>query len=156
MKTIFRTRLTDVDSTAIDTLGDLRFEQDKIYKYVRLENNTATVTGAAGDMTAYFAEVGAETNRVVLDYSDGDAKPIGSGCITATVAGVADTAEYVWVQVTGPVTLPTGLGAGNDGDSYFCDAGNDKQLIVGAATDDPICAHATDQSADKVIIKCAF
>lgn len=58
IKQTFVTKLTDVNSTAQEVLGTLRFEGNKVYKYVEIKNTTATVAGAAGDPVAYFAATG--------------------------------------------------------------------------------------------------
>lgn len=156
MKTIFRSRLTDVDSAAIDIVGDLRFEQDKIYKYVQLKNTTATVAGVAGDMVAYDKEDGAKNNIVVTDNNDADTKPVGAGALLATVVGTLAVGEFIWIQVTGPNTVNQTLaGTPTDGDALFLST-TDKTLTLATAADDPICAVAQDESAKEVILRCPF
>lgn len=155
MKQVFVQPLTEISLTRKDLLGDLRFERDKIYKYVEIKNVGATVAALALDMVGYFAEVGSEDNHCAIDASDMDAKPIGAGVVLAAVAGVDGVSYFCWIQVTGPVTLATGLGAGSDGDVYQLST-TDKVCIVGAAADDPICCVANDQTADKVTLKCWF
>ena len=156
MKTIFRTRLTDVDSSAVDTLGDLRYEQDKIYKYVQLQNTSATVAVVATDMVSYDNETGARTNIVVADDDDADAVPIGAGAVQAAAAGTLTVAYYLWIQVTGPITLATPPTSGNDGQSLMMSTSADKTLIVANAVTDTICATANDRTAGEVILRCPF
>lgn len=104
-KHVFLTPLNAVELTDKEGVGTLRFEGNKVYKWVKFLNVTATVAVAAGDGVAYFAEVGHNTNRVVSDISDADSAPVGAGIVGATIAGVAGTAEYVWIQIQGPVTV---------------------------------------------------
>lgn len=107
IKKVFVTPLTAVDSTDKEGVGTLRFEGDKIYKYVKIQNTTATVAGAAGDPVAYFAVTGPTDHRVVLDLTDASAQPVGAGVLMGTVAGVLTVAYYGWIQVSGLATLLT-------------------------------------------------
>ncbi|KKM65406.1 hypothetical protein LCGC14_1491550, partial [marine sediment metagenome] len=50
---IFVTQLTAVDAVAKEPLGTIRFDGNKVYKYVELANITATVAGVAGDIASY-------------------------------------------------------------------------------------------------------
>lgn len=121
------------------------------YKYVKLLNESATVAGAAGDVAGYLGSPGAtENNTVVTDNTDAATKPIGAGVILATVAGVPGTPEWIWVQVTGPFTANNNIAGTTpaDGDALMLGA-TDKVLTLVTAVDDPVCAYATDDSADK-------
>jgi hypothetical protein len=122
------------------------------------------VAAVAGDVVAYFAEVGAEQGRVVTDKSDADTVVIGAGVLGGAVAGVhtGTGAEYGWIQIKGPATLNTAIGdSAADGDMLMAGA-TDKAvqrmkftgstpniLAIGA-----YCAIANDASAKKVI--CDF
>lgn len=145
--------LDRVDDEAEFALGTIYTDYDGIkYKYVKLANETATVTGAAGDVVGYLAEPASaeENNTVVTDNSDASTKPVGAGVLQATVAGDKDAAEYVWVQVTGPFTANQDIGGTTpaDGDALYLST-TDKTLTLASAADDPICAYAIDDSADK-------
>ena len=107
IKKVFVTPLTAVDTTDKEGVGTLRFEGAKIYRYVLIQNTTATVAGSAGDPVAYFAVTGPTNNRVVIDLTDASAQPVGAGVLCGTVTGTAGTAYYGWIQVTGLVTLNT-------------------------------------------------
>lgn len=110
LKQVFRTGLTDVDTSEKDNLGDLRFESGKWYKYVKIMNTTATVAGVAGDPVAYFAgATGPSTPRVVLDLTDADPQPVCAGFLMGTVTGTLTTAYYGWIQLSGIVTVPTAV-----------------------------------------------
>ena len=122
----------------------------KEYKYVKVLNESATVAGAAGDVVGYLGSPGAtENNTVVTDNTDAATKPVGAGVLQVAVAGVPATAEYVWVQVTGPFTATQDLaGTPADGDALFLST-TDLTLTLATAADDPVCAYAIDDSADK-------
>lgn len=150
--------LTQVDSAEEFALGTVfeHFDGRK-FKYVKVLNETATVAGAAGDVVAYLGSPGAtENNTVVTDNSDAALKPVGAGVLQAAVTGATGTAEYVWVQVTGPFTANQTLaGSPADGDGLFLST-TDKTLTLSAAADDPVCAFATDASADKCMAAFAY
>lgn len=142
-----------VDTEPKFELGELVTDYNGItYKYVKLLNETATVAGAAGDIVAYLGSPGATENyTVVTDNTDAATKPVGAGVLQATVTGATGTAEYVWVQVTGPFTANQTLaGTPADGDAVFLST-TDKTLTLSTAADDPVCAQVTDASADKCI-----
>lgn len=160
--------LAGVDVTAVDTalsaggngpqftLGTIYTADDgKVYKYVQLQNTTATVAAAAGDVAGYSV-TGGPDHIVVTDNSDASTKPVGAGVIQATVAGVLATAYYIWVQVRGPFTANQNLaGTPTDGDALFLST-TDKTLTLATAADDPICAHCTDDSADECMAAFAY
>jgi len=143
--------LDRVDDSAEFAEGTVYTDYDGIkYKYVKLLNESATVAGAAGDVVAYLdAPSSSENNTVVTDNTDAATKPVGAGVLQATVTGATGTAEYVWVQVTGPFTANQDLaGTPADGDALFLST-TDKTLTLATAADDPVCAYAIDDSADK-------
>ena len=144
------------------TLGSLGMtvgaaDGTKTFKYVKVLNEGATVAGVSGDVVGYLAAPTAtENNTVVTDNTDAALKPIGAGVLAATIVGATGTAEFVWVQVTGPFTANQTLaGTPADGDGLFLST-TDKTLTLSTAVDDPICAYATDASADKCMAKFAF
>jgi hypothetical protein len=149
---------TQVDSEQQFDLGTVAQDYDgKKYKYVKLLNETATVAGASGDVVAYLGSPSAtENNTVVTDNTDAATKPVGAGVLQATVTGATGTAEFVWVQVSGPFTANQTLaGTPADGDSVFLST-TDKTLTLSTAADDPVCAQVTDASANKCIANFAY
>ncbi|MBK8200388.1 MAG: hypothetical protein IPK75_18730 [Acidobacteria bacterium] len=133
-----------------------------MYRYVKLRNETATVAVVAGDMLAYLASPAAgsgatlndEFHTVVSDNTDAATKPIAAGMAGASVAGVASTAYYGWVQCGGfAIVNQTIAGTPADGDGLFLST-TDKTLTLATATDDPICAYAVDESAKMVRLAC--
>lgn len=150
--------VTRVDSSAEFAEGTIYESFDgKKYKYLKLLNETATVAGVAGDVAAYLGSPGATENfTVVTDNSDAATKPVGAGVIQAAVAGVADTPYYLWLQVTGEFTAANDLaGTPADGDALFLST-TDKTLTLSTAADDPVCAYAIDDSADKCMAAFAY
>ena len=154
IKKVFITPLTDNSTTDKEGVGTIRFEGNKIYKYVKLLNITATVTGLAGDMVGYSLALMA-SSTVVTDNSDSQTKPIGAGMLQGSVAGVAGTAEYIWIQIKGPALALSIGGTAADGDALYLST-TDKVLTLATAADDPICAYADDDSAFLIALDCVF
>jgi len=150
--------ITSNDSTPVHALGQLYSDDaGKTYRYVKLLNETATVTGASGDAVGYLAAAASATEQftVVTDLTDAATKPICAGLLQATVAGATGTAEYVWVQCGGPATANQNIAGTTpaDGDALMLST-TDLTLTLVTAVDDPVCAYASDDSADLVILAC--
>lgn len=165
IKKIFATKLTEVATTDKEGVGTIRFEGNKVYKWVKLQNTTATVAVAAGDAVAYNAATGHSVNQVVSDLSDADAIPVCAGLVQAAIAGVLATAYYCWIQIKGPATaLQTLAGSPADGDLLMMATSTDKTLTkqLFAGTTPNIAATggyagiATDASAKLVALDCPF
>lgn len=154
LKQTFVTKLTDVDSTAKEPLGTLRFENNKVYKYVQYDTGAGPVAAVAGQVAYYYAPGGdfaAEgyTNcKVTSDLSD--SAEVGAGVLQSAPAD----GEYCWIQIKGPATLTIALTAGADGDPLTPTGSTDGTLDVTTAATDVIGAYAQDIS-DKTII-CDF
>ena len=93
---VFKSALTDVDSTAQDTLGAVRYDGNGTYKYVKF---SGTTTVAAGDVVCYVATD--TTDQTV----DGANTNFGAGVAMAAVA--SGSVAYGWVKIKGVVTLST-------------------------------------------------
>ncbi len=156
-KTVFVSSLTEVTTVAKDQLGDIRWVGNKVYKYVKLLNATATVAVAAGDPVAYAADTGYGSNIVVSDMDDAATSPVCAGVVGAAVAGVHSPAVgyYCWVQIKGVVTILTDLSGTADGDMVYMPA-TDKTLAKMAAVGDPLCGYVTDDTAQLVCLDCPF
>lgn len=164
MKRTFLTPLTAVETTDKEGVGTIRFEGNKVYKWVKLQNTTATVAVAAGDAVAYAAATGHNTNAVVSDVTDADAtQPLGAGLVQATIAGVLATAYYCWIQIKGPATALQAIG-GSAGDGHMLMMSTtDKtltKLVFTEGTPNTILGAyigvATDASAKLVALDCPF
>lgn len=137
LRQIFKTQIGDVDSSARDVVGSLRWENDKLYKYVKLVNTTATVAGVAGDPVAYKAggaSIDGTDAVVVIDLTDADTIPVCAGFLTGAVTGTSGTAYYTWVQLTGQVTVPTAITSGVVGNSVYLTT-TDKTLAKAVEAD---------------------
>lgn len=137
LKKFFNTTLSEINTSPLDTLGDLRIEDGKWYKYVEIRNTTATVAGVAGDPVAYFALTGVANHRVVIDLSDADAVPVPAGLLMGSVAGVhtpTSVSYYGWIQLTGSAVVPTAITNGVVG-RPVCLTTTDKTLQMGAEVD---------------------
>lgn len=160
VRTTFKTQLTDVDTSAKDVLGSLRCEGEKWYRYVKLINDTAsvTVTGVNGDPVSY-TDGGVANNEVTLDVTSADATdPILAGCLSlasgVTLAGTYNTTYYLWIQVTGLVTVPTAVTSGVIGSGAMTAAG-DKTLTVTTGVRANRATLVTATAANnKVILHC--
>ena len=107
LRQIFKTQLTDVTTSEIDPLGSLRYENDKLYKRVKILNvAAATGNGVAGDPVFYkaTAAAGIAVHVCTMKASEADAQPIVAGFLTTGVTTAQTTAGvWVWLQVTGLV-----------------------------------------------------
>ena len=156
IKKIFATGLTEVKPSTelVDDLGDIRFENGKIYKYVNYAQSTIAAT--AGSVVVYKGSNGYASNIVTGDYSEGaSANRIAAG----VVVGAISTSEnsYVWVQIKGPATLSVTLGGtATDGSPLTVVGASDKamDLIQVTAATETVFAHAEDASAQ--IVVCDF
>jgi len=158
MSGLIGVQLTSVDSTAQFAEGLIDQHYDgKVYKYVKVRNETATVAGEAGDVVGYLGSPSAtESNTVVTDNTDAATKPVGAGVLLADVAGVLATSYFCWVQIRGPFTANQDLAdTPADGDALFLST-TDMTLTLATAADDPVCAYAIDDSTDKCMAAFAF
>jgi hypothetical protein len=144
IKRVFRTALTDTKTTDFEQVGTIRFEGNKVYKWVQFSGTTAV---AAGKVVCYLATAGADLLETVVDGAN---SVIGAGIAQAAVA--AGTVMFGWIQVTGPcvfagtVTGAAGAGLSTNGAT----AGN---LVVTTGVV-PEMAYLLD--ATNLIILCAF
>ncbi len=103
-KTTYLTRLTDVDTTDRESIGTLRFESGKMYKYVKYNHGVGELDLVVGNVVGYFLN-GADDYVVTADVSSMDTLPVIAGIIVAATVTVDDS--YIWIQIGGPGTLAT-------------------------------------------------
>ena len=149
IKKIFVTALGDVNLSTdlLDTLGDIRFENGKVYKYVLYSEGTAALDTTIGHVLVYVGSTGYHANTVSRDYADASGQLIGAG---VAVAAVTTDARYMWVQIKGPFTMAITLGGtATDGSPLTAvGASSGGMSLVGAtAANSPVMAFATDASA---------
>lgn len=155
IKKIFATGLTETSLVDKEGVGAIRFEGNKIYKWVRFKEGTAALDIVAGDFLNYIAATGYEANEVVADTADADATtPFGAGVAMAAVT-VTDT--YMWIQIKGSATLsldPTGTPADSNA---LVPSATDKAMAIATASDvEHVCGHTIDDSAKLVYLDCPF
>lgn len=115
LKRVFLTPLDTIDTIDKEGIGTIRFEGNKIYKYIRYDEAAAAVDGIAGEVTYYILDTGYPISEVTSDVSAGGAATavIGAGVLQA---GLADE-EYGWIQIKGQATLTIALVSGADGNA---------------------------------------
>ncbi len=154
LRQIFKTQLTDVDSTARDVLGSLRWENDTLYRYV-LCDNVSGVAFVAGDPLCWKAThaLGVAAFTVTSKISEADAQPQVAGFAMATVTSTqAAAGVYIWVQLTGAVTVPTAItGTPVIGSGVMMGAA-DKTLALVTGVIHPIGVSTSTTAANNTII----
>jgi len=150
MKKIFITKLTDVKTTDVEGLGTLRFEGNKVYKWVTYSEEAAAVDGVAGEVAYYVAIDGYKLHDVTSDLTASG--NIGAGVLQA----IMSDNEFGWIQIKGLATLTIALTAATDDAPQVVLGGADGTLDINVATaaNENICAWSGDAS-DKEII-CDF
>ena len=148
IKKIFSTSLTETSTNDEEGLGAIRFEGNKVYKWVQYDTGAGAVAAVAGNVAYYYTLDGYKNNQVTSDLSD--SVELGAGVLQSTPGD----GEYGWIQIKGAATLTTALTAGADGDPLTPTGSSDGTLDVSALVTDHVCAYAGDIS-DKEII-CDF
>lgn len=155
LKQVFVQALTERSTTQKDSLGDIRWEGNKCYKYVVFNDGAANEAGVAGEVCYYYGASGVGTagyddSEVTSDISD--SVEVGAGVLVAAL----DDGEYGWIQIKGSATLALGLTDGADGDPLTpTGSANGTIGVIGAVTE-AVCAYAFDQDADIIICDFVF
>jgi hypothetical protein len=144
IKRIFKTALTDVKVYDAEQVGTIRFEGNKVYKWVQFAGVTAV---AAGKAVSYLATAGADLLENIVD---GASTAIGAGIAQAAVG--AGSVQYGWIQIQGPcVFAGTVTGAAGAG-LTTAGAGNGNLVVTtGVSPEMAILLDATN-----LIVLCAF
>lgn len=153
-KSVFVSSLTEVTTVAKDQLGDIRWEGNKVYKYVQYKEEAAAVDGVAGEVCYYVLDTGFGAHQVTSDLSasGGAGAEIGAGVLQA----VMSDNEFGWIQIKGLAVLTITLTAGADGNALTPQGSADGTLdvVVTTVALGHICAYITDVT-DKEIL-CDF
>jgi len=115
----FVSDIGDVDTTARDTLGSIRYDVNGVYKYVQFgATRTGQVTASLvkGDVVCYV--LGTTADLDLLTLVDSANSVVGAGVVQGTngvlAANVAVPATggpyYGWVKIRGLVTLSNAAG----------------------------------------------
>lgn len=153
LRNVFKTQLTDIDTSARDVLGSLRWENEKLYRYVLLDN-VSGVALVAGDPVAWKATpaAGMTLFTVTSKVSEADAQPILAGFATTTITSAqAAAGVYIWVQLTGAVTVPTAVASGVIGSGAMLSS-TDKTLTVATGVINAGCVLASTSGANNIVI----
>ena len=152
MKRVFITPLDDVSTTDKEDVGTLRFEGNKIYKYIQYSEEAAAVDGVAGEVAYYVAETGYALNDVTSDLDASD--EVGAGVLQAALSDN----EYGWIQIKGYAVLTIALTAGADGDALTPTGSADGTLdvVVTTVALSHICAFAGDITAKQIMCDFLF
>jgi hypothetical protein len=98
MKTVWKTKLTDVSTTDKEGIGRIRIEDDKIYRYVKYEDDTNDLE--AGDVVCHDLDEGQDFLKSVVVPSNSDIAAM-AGVVLATVDASESADYYFWIQVGG-------------------------------------------------------
>ena len=155
-KSVFVSSLTEVTTVAKDQLGDIRWEGNKVYKYVQYR--ATAIACIAGRMMGFFALDGHKLHQVTMDSSDEAAGTIRVGA--GVSVGIIPTNGFGWVQIKGNVKMTLAAVAGTDGDPMTlvggtADTGN-LDLYITTVASSHKCAHAGDISDNEFILDCPF
>ena len=154
IKQAFASKLSEVTTVAREQLGTIRFEGNKVYKYCKLKNATATVAVAAGTLLAYLAATGYASHTVVSDHTDADAAINPAGAAVAVAAGVLATEYFLWVQIKGLATLDTAVTSGAAGSPFYMTAADKSSAIVTLVAQSPV--GRSMNATTGVILDCPF
>ncbi len=147
-KKIFTTSLSQAYDDDREGLGVVRFEGNKVYKWVQYDTGGDAVAAVVSQVAYYYLASGYNANIVTSDLSD--SVNIGAGVL---MSAPTDT-QYCWIQIEGPATLALALSAGADGNALTAVGTTDGTLDVSAAVTDHVCAIADDITAKEII--CLF
>src|SRR3990167_5123208 len=132
-KASFITKLTDVDTSDKEGVGTLRYENGKLYKYVKYDDGTDNLDLVSGDVVGYLA---ASNTSVTADVTDMDAQPVMAGVVGATITL---TDSYIWIQIAGPVTLSaTVTGTTPDAGDIINMSATDKKAKIDPAANETL------------------
>ena len=139
-KQVFRTAITATDTAAVDTLGDIRQEPFRRYKYVRF---TAAID--LGDIVKYATLAAYDASEV--------AESATQALVVAGMAVVTHIANnYGWIQIAGSATLATAVTSGSIGDGFISEA-NLGLVTVSTGGAEQICGWSLNATTG-VILSC--
>ena len=147
--TSFKAALTDLDTTAQETVGIIRENARGRYKYVKFSGTTAI---AVGDFLCYVASGGATDTMVTVD-----------GANTAVPAGVAlaivgtGTVLYGWIQVRGLAILSTALAGSPAAGDKMTTASAAAPAVTKVVTDNASTACIAFDVTNKIVaVTCPY
>ena len=157
---------TLVQEFGLGTLGmTIDPQGTKVWKYVKLRNESATVAVAGtssaagvpltGSILAYLAAPAndAEINTVVSDYTDAETIPVGCGAAFAAIVGTLATAYYGWLLTKGYYIDVTAIGGTSDNDQVMCSS-TDLTLTTTTAVTDPVIGICIVDATKNIRLNC--
>lgn len=144
IKKIFKTALTETKTYDAEQVGTIRFEGNKVYKWVQFSGTTAV---AAGKAVSYLTMAGADLLENIVD---GASSVVGAGIAqTAVAAGVV---MYGWLQIMGPCVFAGTVTGAAGGGLTTAGAGNGNLVVTtGVIPEIAILLDATN-----LIVLCTF
>ena len=156
IKKVFSAGLTETADYDKEGVGAIRFEGQKIYKWVKYNNGSGDVASVVGNFAYYYGVAGDavtggyENSVVTMDLTDGY---LTAGVFQAIIAD----GEFGWIQIQGPATVTTAFKAGADVNTgTMVGATTDGTLDVCALVTDEYACLMTDVSAKKCALTCPF
>ena len=150
IKKVFASALAEFSADDLEGVGAIRFEGNKVYKWVKFNNGAGNVAAVVGDFAYYYLAGGLQDDEVTMDLSD--SVNVGAGVFQSIIPD----GEYGWIQIKGKAVLTTALTAGADGNALTPVGSTDGALDVSALVTDHIAAIADDISAKEVVLTCPF
>ncbi len=145
--------LPRASTEAIDKLGEIRFELNKVYKFIMLKLvPDADVDGVAGDQVLYTDY---SAHEVGTDATDADGTLLAAGILTAAVDMSADKGKYMWIQIKGPATMAQAFGSDPNIGEAFGPSTTDLEF-TGATTLKQRCGISLHIVNKEIILDCTY
>lgn len=135
--------LTDVDTSPQATLGTIREDDNKAYKYVKFSGSNAV---AAGDLVGYVASIATMTT---VDGAVG----VGPAGVAQAAVLTANGVQYGWIQIEGIAVLASAI-AGGAADGQTLKQGTYPAATLQTAATIPNCGIGYDVSEKIVALTC--
>jgi len=158
-KQVFISPIDEAFLTERDTLGDIRWEGNRCYKYVKLRNEVNAVSADIGHKVIYKTDNGHNDNTVTMSENS-EPGDIVAGVISAPADGVLLVEYYMWIQIKGPVLLSnTVISASDVGDTVTTGI-NDFIFTASSILDGDnykqICGIVTNTAFTTILLDCPF
>lgn len=157
-KTSYVTHVDDAPtSVRKEPLGTIRFEGNKVYKYVQWKLvPTEDVDGVAGDAVCYTDY---SAHEIGIDLGDMEAS-LPAGIVVAAIDMSAEKGYYSWIQIGGPATVSETVAA-SAAAGQMINLGSasaaDKTFTLWISTDEFACAGILIHAANKeVLLACPW
>jgi len=144
IKTIFQTAIDEYTHTDVEELGTIRWEGEKVYKWVESALVTVAYYPRAGEVGVYFSDRYDES--LVLSHgSSGDG--LGAGVWQSNQDLSSGGVRFSWIQIKGPSVISVAVTAGVAGDAMTSVGADDSTLDVMAGSTATPVANLTNATA---------